>query len=55
MFQNNKILILGFARSGYNAAKFLIKRGNDVTLNDSKSEDTYRMKAERKIIIESHR
>ena len=39
MFQNNKILILGFARSGYNAAKFLIKRGNDVTLNDSKSED----------------
>ena len=39
MFQNNKILILGFARSGYNAAKFLVKRGNDVTLNDSKSED----------------
>ena len=39
MFQNNKILILGFARSGYNAAKFLIKRGNEVTLNDSKSED----------------
>ena len=39
MFENNKILILGFARSGYNAAKFLIKRGNDVTLNDSKSED----------------
>ena len=37
MFQNNKILILGFARSGYNAAKFLINRGNDVTLNDSKS------------------
>ena len=39
MFKNNKILILGFARSGYNAAKYLIKRGNDVTLNDSKSED----------------
>ena len=39
MFENNKILILGFARSGYNAAKFLIKRGNDVILNDSKSED----------------
>ena len=39
MFENNKILILGFARSGYNAAKFLIKRGNEVILNDSKTED----------------
>ena len=34
MFQNNKIFILGFARSGYEAAKFLIKRGNDVLIND---------------------
>lgn len=39
MFQNNKILILGFARSGYEAAKFLIQRGNTVVLNDSKKED----------------
>ncbi|MBR2828141.1 MAG: UDP-N-acetylmuramoyl-L-alanine--D-glutamate ligase [Bacilli bacterium] len=39
MFQNNKILILGFARSGYSAAKVLIKRGNIVILNDSRSED----------------
>ena len=39
MFINNKILILGFARSGYQAAKVLIKRGNDVYLNDSKDED----------------
>ena len=39
MFTNNKILILGFARSGYQAAKVLIKRGNDVYLNDSKDED----------------
>ena len=39
MFKNNKILILGFARSGYNAAKFLIKRGNEVILNDNKTED----------------
>ena len=38
MFQNNKILILGFARSGYEAAKVLVKRGNDVYLNDSKDE-----------------
>ncbi len=39
MFENNKILILGFARSGYQAAKLLIKRGNEVYLNDSKTED----------------
>ena len=39
MFKDNKILILGMARSGYQAAKFLIKRGNIVYLNDGKSED----------------
>ena len=39
MFQNNKILILGFARSGYQCAKVLIERGNDVYLNDNKPED----------------
>ena len=39
MFENKKILILGFARSGYEAAKVLIKRGNDVYLNDSKQEE----------------
>ena len=39
MFKNNKVLILGFARSGYEAAKVLIKRGNIVILNDSKNED----------------
>ena len=38
MFQNNKILILGFARSGYQAAKILMERGNTVYLNDSKEE-----------------
>ncbi len=38
MFQNNKILILGFARSGYQAAKVLMERGNEVYLNDSKEE-----------------
>lgn len=36
MFQNNKILILGFARSGYEAAKFLLNRGNTVFLTDLK-------------------
>ena len=39
MFENKKIFILGFARSGYEAAKFLIKRGNKVLINDGKSED----------------
>ena len=39
MFENNKILILGFARSGYEAAKFLAKRGNTVILNDAKEEE----------------
>ncbi len=38
MFQDNKILILGFARSGYQAAKVLINRGNEVYLNDAKEE-----------------
>ena len=38
MFQNKKILILGFARSGYQAAKVLMERGNEVYLNDSKEE-----------------
>lgn len=39
MFENKKILILGFARSGYEAAKFLAKRGNTVILNDAKEEE----------------
>ncbi len=38
MFTNNKILILGFARSGYDAAKFLLKRGNTVYLTDMKED-----------------
>ena len=39
MFQNNKILILGMARSGYQAAKLLISLGNEVYLNDAKPEE----------------
>lgn len=34
MFENNKIIILGMARSGYEAAKVLVKRNNEVILND---------------------
>ena len=36
MFENKKILILGFARSGYEAAKVLISRNNQVLINDLK-------------------
>ena len=38
MFENKKILILGFARSGYEAAKVLIERNNEVILTDMKKE-----------------
>ncbi len=36
MFENKKILILGMARSGVAAARILLQRGNDVTINDLK-------------------
>lgn len=39
MFQDKKVLVLGMARSGYQVAKYLAKRGNKVVLNDSGSED----------------
>ncbi len=39
MFENKKILILGLARSGYQAALTLSKRGAKVILNDSKKEE----------------
>lgn len=39
VFQNNKILVLGMARSGYEAAKFLSKRNNTVILNDGGKEE----------------
>lgn len=39
MFENKKILILGFAKSGYEAAKVLIKRNNNVFINDNKDEN----------------
>ena len=41
MFKNKKILILGLARSGFQAAKVLIKRGNEVFLNDFKESMDY--------------
>ena len=39
MFENKKILVLGFARSGYEVSKYLIKRGNEIIVNDGGSED----------------
>ncbi len=39
MFENKKVLILGMARSGVAAAKTLIKRNNEVIINDIKSEE----------------
>ncbi len=39
MFENKKVLILGFARSGYDAAKVLIKRKNEVLIVDGKTEE----------------
>lgn len=41
MFENQKILILGFARSGYEVAKTLISRGNQVIVNDGKEEEKH--------------
>lgn len=38
MFENKKIVILGFARSGYAAAKYLKKLNNEVILNDLKED-----------------
>ena len=41
MFENKKILILGFGRSGSAAASFLIERNNKVILNDSSPEEKH--------------
>lgn len=38
MFENRKILILGMARSGYEAAKYLAGKKNEIVLNDGKEE-----------------
>ena len=39
MFENKKIFILGLARSGYQAAKFLSGKNNKIILNDGKAEE----------------
>lgn len=47
MFCDSKILILGFARSGSEAARFLLKRNNKVVINDfskMKEEDVEKVR-----------
>lgn len=39
MFEEKKIFVLGMARSGYEIAKFLAKKGNKILLNDGGSEE----------------
>ena len=41
MFENKKILILGMARSGYEAAKILLAKNNEVILNDKDLEENH--------------
>ena len=38
MFNNKKIFILGMARSGYEAAKLLVKMNNEIIINDISKE-----------------
>ena len=39
MYSNKKILILGMARSGYEAAKYLSHLNNEIIVTDSKEQD----------------
>ncbi|MBO5376311.1 MAG: UDP-N-acetylmuramoyl-L-alanine--D-glutamate ligase, partial [Bacilli bacterium] len=50
MFVNNKIFILGMARSGYEAAKLLAKRGNEIVLNDMKVDQDKEKLEELKVL-----
>lgn len=44
MYSNKKILILGMARSGYEAAKYLSKLNNEVIVTDAKEQDIEKVK-----------
>lgn len=59
MFENKKIFILGMARSGYQAARVLAKRGNTIVLNDkNENQDESHVKELEslgvKVILGSH-
>lgn len=40
MFENKKVLVIGMARSGVSAAKYLSEEGASVIISDSKSEES---------------
>ena len=44
MYDNKKIFILGMARSGYEAAKFLVKHNCDIVITDMKEQDDNKVK-----------
>ena len=39
VIENKKILILGMARSGYEVAKLLSKKNNEILITDQKDQD----------------
>lgn len=44
MFNNKKVFILGMARSGYEAAKFLVKKNCQILITDMKEQDIEKVK-----------
>jgi len=53
MFKNNKIFVLGMARSGYEVAKLLAKRGNSIVLNsNAEDEDENHIKELKELGVE---
>lgn len=59
MFENKKVVVLGLARSGVSACRFLAKRGCDITVNDLKETYDEKILAELKslgvkVILGSH-
>ena len=52
MFENKKILILGFARSGYDAAKYLINKNNKVIVTDKKEIKDEKYDELKKLVVE---
>ena len=49
MFKDQKIFVLGFARSGYEVAKLLASRNNEVLVTDLKNEDKEKEEELRKL------
>ena len=39
MYENKKILVVGMARSGLAAARYLLRQGAVLVVNDSKSQE----------------